>query len=255
MSNSSGLSHKVLPSIWDADDDEFDRWPVQEPEQPSVATDPGNVPSDISNDSHAYAEPLILAERYLTLRDASHRRSPFTHKVPSTGSNSGKSSNGSEAGRPQRSDFEDGLGLQHLEVEDYRANTLHATITELQDPKASNPFGEDMNDELLKPFFSKKYRSLPPSTPARHMHIIDTADLVLSKDPVVQYLRPRLCEGVATVLYETSPKCLDAFFDSTVNVFEWRRDVTRATKRNQCGVIRRSGNQVLVSLPQSLHSV
>ncbi|ORY14280.1 hypothetical protein BCR34DRAFT_237655 [Clohesyomyces aquaticus] len=227
--------HKVAASVWDADDDEFDRWPVPENHKPrtktaseDVPSDPTNIPSGSSNNSHAYAEPLILAERYTTLREASIRRAQIGEGL------------------------DEGLGLQNLQLDDTATDSIHATITELQDPNYSSPFGEDKNDELMKSFFSKKYRSLPPDAPARHMHIVETKDLIESKDPVIQYLRPRLCDGVATVLHETSPKCLDAFLDSRVKIFEWRRDVAKATKLNMCGIIRRVGNEVLVGTFRNL---
>ena len=109
---------------------------------------------------------------------------------------------------------------------------------ELDDKSCSNPFGPDLHDEIIRPFFSARYTMLPPSYPARHMHIIKgtpwkTDDNVLCK------ASPRLCDGVATVLYKTDPKCLSAFLDPKNKVFEWRRTVLNV-------LIRRAGNEVLV---------
>lgn len=64
---------------------------------------------------------------------------------------------------------------------------------------------------------------------------------------VMQYVRPRLCDAIATVLFETSSKCLDAFLDPTVKVFEWRHEYSGSSRR-LCVVIRREGNEVIVSL-------
>jgi len=109
---------------------------------------------------------------------------------------------------------------------------------ELDDKSCGNPFGPDLHDEIIRPFFSARYTMLPPSYPARHMHIIKGTPWK-AEDKVLCKASPRLCDGVATVLHNTDPKCLSAFLDPKNKVFEWRRTVQNV-------LIRRSGNEVLV---------
>ena len=112
-------------------------------------------------------------------------------------------------------------------------------VEELDDKHCGNPFGADLHDEVIEAFFSHRYHNLPPHYPARHMHVIESETYTKCKDIVVEHAFPRLCDGVATVLLHTSPKCLDDFLNPKVKVFEWRRNIRHVA-------IRRVGNEVLV---------
>jgi hypothetical protein len=68
-------------------------------------------------------------------------------------------------------------------------------------------------------------------------------------DRVIEYAKPRLCDGVATILHETAVKCLDDFLSPHVKVFEWRRYFTKRAGGQSVRVIRREGNRVVVSIP------
>lgn len=111
-------------------------------------------------------------------------------------------------------------------------------IYDLHDNERGNPQGRDQHDEIMAQFFVPCYLGLASSAPARHMHLIDES-YVHSKDLVVRHTLPRLCDAVATVLFRTHSKCLQAFLDTSVQTFEWHR--TR-----QCVMIRREGNSVFV---------
>ncbi|KAF2464694.1 uncharacterized protein BDR25DRAFT_318961 [Lindgomyces ingoldianus] len=216
---------KVLASVWDADEDEFDRWPVQDQFVARLL----RTPTERGN-SNEYAKQLEMStvNRYLSVYGSFHRQATTTQRGSSLG-------------------VYGSSGDWHEEesTEDPEAYEAQATIMELQDPESGHVIGGDKNDELMSQFFSGRYRSLPPTTPARHMHVVEAQDFIETEDRVVLSVRPRLCDGVATVLFKTSPNCLDAFLNPQVKVFEWRRDVTRP--RNHClsGVIRRVGNEVL----------
>ncbi|KAF2263697.1 hypothetical protein CC78DRAFT_544650 [Lojkania enalia] len=119
-----------------------------------------------------------------------------------------------------------------------------ATIEELRDPNWSDHLGADLHDNLMKVYFAK-CQQLPTELPARYMHVVDYTAYLCSESAVSAHLRPRLADGVATVLFNTSSKCLDSFIDPKVKVFEWRRNVHHLANESLSAVIRRVGNEVL----------
>jgi hypothetical protein len=139
-------------------------------------------------------------------------------------------------------DYDDGEGEEVPEEEDHH----HSIISELCDPSWSTPTTPDAHDQLMQQFFTFKYADLPADYPARHMHIIDWRAYINSNDRIVEYVRPRLCDGIATLLFETSRKCLDEFLDPEVGMLEWRRTGGQAD-RNSSAVVRRVGGRVYVS--------
>jgi hypothetical protein len=71
------------------------------------------------------------------------------------------------------------------------------------------------------------------------MYVLNCGAYLDSDDNIVRCALPRLSDAVATILYGTNPKCLDAFLDPDVKIFEWRRSGNRI-------MIRREGSQVIV---------
>jgi hypothetical protein len=124
--------------------------------------------------------------------------------------------------------------------------------TWIRDPSWSNPTAEDMHDRMMQQFYVSHYSDLPAEYPERHMHVLDRDAYIDSKDQVVAYAKPRLCDAVATVLWETGEECLDAFLDVRVAVFEWRRKCKKGMRAGK--MIRREGNRVWASSSNSLSS-
>src|SRR5689334_22509723 len=91
----------------------------------------------------------------------------------------------------------------------------------------------------MRQFYSSSVPSLPGSSPARHMHVLNWEAYMSSEDTLVRNALPRLCHAVAAVLYLTRPKCLEDFLNPGVEIFEWRRN------RNSV-MIHREGNEVIV---------
>jgi hypothetical protein len=108
------------------------------------------------------------------------------------------------------------------------------------------PTGYDLHDEIIAKLYIDVYPSLPAYEPARRMHIInheqleDTADI-----PLLEYANPRLCDAIATILFECNPKILQAFLDPQKHTFEWSHH-TPATSRKPSVIIRRAHNEVTV---------
>ena len=110
---------------------------------------------------------------------------------------------------------------------------------ELLDKNSGNPQGSDVHDSVLSQFYSNDSSDLPASNPPRHMHLLAQDAYMDSRDTIVRCAMPRLCDAVATVLYLTSPKCLEEFLNPHVKVFEWRRSGNGI-------MIRRDANRVVV---------
>ncbi|KZM28370.1 uncharacterized protein EKO05_0005164 [Ascochyta rabiei] len=198
------VSPQMLPrgsppakSIWEAEDDEFDRWPTV-----------GQA-----------REELEVVRRNATLK-----RNTFVRPAEP------KLSVAEQVAEAMKTPLgENGRTVDEREQ----------LILELGDMDCGNPWAQDAHDDIFVPFCSRAYTALPASAPARHMHVLDANSYVSSTDDVVKNARPRLCDAVATILAYTSLKCLEAFLDPEVEVFEWRR-------LGNCVVIRRQGNEVLV---------
>ena len=88
---------------------------------------------------------------------------------------------------------------------------------------------------------------LPSTAPLDHPHLIDHTsfnEYTLTKDL-------RLCDGVATTLWNFDQDAFTKFFDKNTNTFEWRNIAWKKDtgKRSSfCSlIIRRQGSEVVVS--------
>ncbi|KAF2658021.1 hypothetical protein K491DRAFT_756455 [Lophiostoma macrostomum CBS 122681] len=233
-------SHKP-PNIWDPDDDEFPNWPQ------TFRTTLGTFKSKQSQTAFKRSLPRSHHDILITLNEDAE---PPTFDDPHT-------------------QDKDDLGEEAYDSEPTNhAHTL-SIIEELRDPSWSTPTSPDLHDRLISQFFTFKYADLPADYPARHMHVLDwraytnpnpnakstsTSSNTSEFDPssrsdscIVAYVRPRLCDGIATLLFETSRKCLDEFLDPRISVFEWRRRVAQAD-RNSSAVVRRVGGRVIAGV-------
>jgi hypothetical protein len=205
-SDTGGKASAAVRSIWDVEDNEFDRWPSQEELDDVVksftlkrGTFKGITRAEYSTKS---CKPQSNPESILNADDEDPK-----------------------AKQPNRS-----TNLTEQEHADF--------IDEFADKNCGNPNGVDAHDEVMQQFYRRDVNFLPASHPARHMHLIAHTAYLSDKDTIVKQARPRLADAVATVLYNTSPKCLAEFLDSDVKTFEWRRD-------GNCLMIHREGNQVI----------
>ncbi|CAO2647937.1 Nn.00g088590.m01.CDS01 [Neocucurbitaria sp. VM-36] len=174
-----------VKSMWDADDDEFDRWPGRKTLEritKNFASQRGIVKSTKSRSTKSPTASII-------------------RKV---------SENADEMPRIC------GTNLTLQEHDDM----MH----ELADMNCGNPHGSDIHDEVMRQFWSRSHLSLPAWSPARWPHILNVKAYKDRSDTITQSAHPRLCDAVVTILYLTSPKCLVDFLNPTVKVFEWRRD-------------------------------
>lgn len=210
---------KLAKSCWDVDDDEF--WP---------------------GIYKASSEPSSPTKLSALLNE------PVTIKTVLPGS----SAVGSVASDFRGLEVADTDGKKVAVIEDKleSGDTRRDIIEELQDPLKSNPFAADRHDELMQMFFRDEHHALPADYPVRRMHLLDSDSYVNSTDAVIEYARPRLCDAVATVLFETGPKCLDDFMNPAVKTFEWRHSYHLSSRftGHLSVVIRREGNKVLVSV-------
>ncbi|KAF2727976.1 hypothetical protein EJ04DRAFT_569929 [Polyplosphaeria fusca] len=133
--------------------------------------------------------------------------------------------------------------LENSEEEGNGQNDEFALLLyQLQDPEEGQPNGTDLHDEKMRDFYQTHIHDLPASLPPRHMHIINHITYTSTDhNPLYPRLLPRLCDGIATALYETSTKCLEQFLDPSIRVFEWRH----TTDSNSNIIIRRTGTRVL----------
>jgi hypothetical protein len=119
-------------------------------------------------------------------------------------------------------------------------------VAELSDHECMEPAGEDLHDMIMYNVFTDMFPDLPPFFPTQYMHTVTWGTLEDTDDiPLFEYVLPRLCDAVATVLFESSPKALSAFLDPTHKVFEWWRRVSTSYHQPSV-VIRREGNKVTV---------
>jgi len=183
-------STSPVKSIWDADEEEFDRWPEQ--------------------------EDLEVAVKNFTIQRGTYhgaaRSASGTHtSVARYVIGPDDEDNENEPLPPIR-----GADLTQQEHEDF--------MLELADMNYGNPNGLDAHDEVMQQFYQPDCNALPVSNPAGYPHLIAHTAYLKDEDRLVQLALPRLCDAVATVLYLTSPKCLTDFLDPNTKVFEWRRD-------------------------------
>jgi hypothetical protein len=203
----SVLDKRPVISVWDAEDDEFDRWPGGE-ELDSVV------------------KSFTIQRGIYKGQTRSDRSSQLAEISPSDSANSSIHERAFESTAPIR-----GANMTEQERDDF----LH----ELLDKNCGSPDGLDAHDEVMHQFYDRNCKRLSASNPAGYPHLISVDAYMEDEDAVVQRARPRLVDAVATVLYLTSPKCLADFLNLDVQVFEWRRNKRRM-------MIRREGNKVIV---------
>ncbi|KAF2006934.1 hypothetical protein P154DRAFT_597314 [Amniculicola lignicola CBS 123094] len=112
-----------------------------------------------------------------------------------------------------------------------------ATIEQLVNMEYGNPDSEDLHDRRVSQYIIP-HSVLPSHLPIQHMHLLNERSYNTSGILAC----PRLCDTVATVLFETHPKCLNHFLDPAVSTFEWER----LDSFGHSAVIRRVGYKVLV---------
>lgn len=197
------VSPKLLPrdaplpkSIWDAEEDEFDRWPTAIEARAELETVRFNATTKRSTFVKPAEPELSVAEQI-----AEAVETPI--------------------GERERTEDEQKLA-----------------ILELEDMDRGNPWGGDLHDRIIAPL-RENYILLPKVAPARHMHVLEAKAYTATTDLVTKAARPRLCDAVATVLAYTNEECLRDFLNPEIEVFEWRRN-------NNCVLIRREGNHVMV---------
>lgn len=173
-------------SFWDAEDDEFDRWPSAQQAQEALKT---------------------------VRTKATSKRNAFFHATNRV----------ADAKRSIAEMIADAVDTPMGDDDSNGEDDKEQVILELEDMNCGNPWGRDKHDEILEQFRSKAYANLPADAPARIMHVLDAEAYVASIDPVIKAARPRLCDAVATILAYTSVECQQAFLNPDVKVFEWRR--------------------------------
>jgi hypothetical protein len=217
-SPSKSLTKRLSTNIWDPDDDEFPDWPG------------------------TYKATYGTFKTRETPQKETLKSLHCDTVVASTAPNSDDDPDPGETG-PTREELA-------LREEEERRNT----IDELNDPACGNPNGSDMHDEMLVRYklFRNGHAELPADLPARYMHLLRWQVYAASRrdDEMIQPVCPRLCDAIATVLFETSSECLDRFLDARVRVFEWRHNFSHSGHQ-LCAIIRRDGNVVFVSHPLS----
>lgn len=131
-----------------------------------------------------------------------------------------------------------------------------ADIESLEQPSTIAPDEEDLHDEEMRKIFCDVYPALPSQEPHGKMHILDWKTLTgphqTGPDPdeeekfLLHFIKPRLCDAVATLLFESDPSALDAWLDPSKKIVEWwhiphylHRGVVRT-------VVRRDGSDVIV---------
>ncbi|PSN66698.1 hypothetical protein BS50DRAFT_666668 [Corynespora cassiicola Philippines] len=217
-----------------------------------VSTNPWDAEED-EFDSRVYADLQTAVETYRTkLGTFDHapqtQRRIFASKEPEASSSDGlntartvltvKSWRTNES-QDQESIDKEADSLRYQEQ-------LRDAIAELQDPECSDPTGPDIHDQVLQNFFIDAHKALPADHPVQHMHIISVLEHQYCESDLILHAMPRLCDGVATVLFNSDPKALEEFLDPATQIFDWNREVG-PSNRAQSVVIRRVGSEVLVA--------
>ncbi|KAL5377974.1 hypothetical protein DPSP01_009420 [Paraphaeosphaeria sporulosa] len=106
-----------------------------------------------------------------------------------------------------------------------------ADIESLKEPSTIAPYDDDLHDEGMCKIFRNVYPALPSHEIPGNMHIIDWKTLMgpdhTGPDPddeeefLLHFVKPRLCDAVATILFESVPSALDAWLDRSKKVVEW----------------------------------
>ncbi|KAF2445082.1 hypothetical protein P171DRAFT_514206 [Karstenula rhodostoma CBS 690.94] len=131
-----------------------------------------------------------------------------------------------------------------------------AEIEFFKEPSTIAPDEEDLHDDEMRKVFSDIYPALPSQEAHGKMHIIDWKTLMgpdyMGPDPddeekyLLHFVKPRLCDAVATLLFESDPFSLDAWLDPSKKVVEWWHSPHYLHRGVMRTVIRRDGNDVIV---------
>jgi hypothetical protein len=214
---------KLGDNIWDPDDDEFPDWP-------------GTYKT-----AYGTFKPGKLPDLTALAIDSGQETPTLPNEADGDYDSDGDSDGDSDARY---------MGPTRTQSQLQQEERLRDTIAELCDPACGNALGSDMHDELMAEhkLFRNEHADLLSELPARYMHLVRWDMYANSRqhDDIVQYVRPRLCDAIATVLFEANPKCLDDFLNGDVRVFEWRHEFSQSS-RQTCVLVRREGNSVMVS--------
>ncbi|KAL1609891.1 hypothetical protein SLS60_001556 [Paraconiothyrium brasiliense] len=157
---------------------------------------------------------------------------------------------------------EDRRDLEEVSKEAYRMQMQQLweryaeQINVLKAPSASEPQEKDLHDEVMRIVFSEVYPALSSNADCGQMHVIDWKTLMgpdhLGPDPddedkfLLHFAMPRLCDVVATLLFDSDPSALDAWLDESKSVVEWWHTPHRSHPGVFRTVIRKEKNQVIV---------
>lgn len=114
-----------------------------------------------------------------------------------------------------------------------------------------SPEEEDLHDREMRKVFVDLHSGLRSDAPTGTMHIIDWKTL-LKPDPdiegqfILDYVYPRLCDVVATIIFESHPPALDAFLNMFNTTVEWWHRPHYPAPGTFNIVIRRHQNEVIV---------
>lgn len=109
--------------------------------------------------------------------------------------------------RPEADDSDSLLsGQEYEETELAEEGEYRDLVYELTNADCMEPTGYDLHDDIIAKLFADAYPSLPAYEPARRMHIINHEQLGDTKGiPLLEYAHPRLCDAIATILFESKP--------------------------------------------------
>ncbi|KAF9740011.1 hypothetical protein PMIN01_02646 [Paraphaeosphaeria minitans] len=129
-------------------------------------------------------------------------------------------------------------------------------IESLKEPSTISPDEVDLHDEQMCKFFRGIYPALPSQEIPGNMHIIDWKTLAGpdqtgpelddEENFLLQFVKPRLCDALATILFESDPAALDAWLDPSKKVVEWWHSPHYLHRGVMRTVFRRDGNDVIV---------
>ena len=136
----------------------------------------------------------------------------------------------------------------------YQASALDiAALKAIEGSATIYPEEEDTHDREIRKVFVDLYPGLPSNAETSKMHIIDwktplEPDWDIEGQFILHYVHPRLCDIVATLLFESHPSALDAFLDETNTIVEWWYRPQYSTQGASNIVIRRNGDEVTIGI-------
>jgi hypothetical protein len=106
----------------------------------------------------------------------------------------------------------------------------------------------DICDDVMRKVQLEGSKYFESSYAPRRPHVVDLEAYFKPSNLALQAAKPRLSDAVATVLSHTNKECLEAFLDPGVDEFVYKRELDQS-KAGSILVVRRKGNQVIVSPP------